>query len=310
MDRKGHPASGDQTDVDALAGYRGSGLSLASSAIKFGSLFVLAGYLTFRAHVNRLGIPATSSLGAERYLKEAYSLVLAVFLPLFQYCLLVAVLVLLVRLGINRTKARRAMDMIGAARDSAFSSLWLPIVLLIALVVLTFVILAMVLDQGYDVVLGAIVPERLGYLASWKFYLIVVVAAAAYLVYLVAINRVPAASTAWRHHRRLWRLVGWSLLIVFIQVPMVYGAAVKQAWYPVAKVTRDAAKDETMCGVLLFDDGGDLAMWRFSNGRGQILMIPKSTVSLSQVGQLVDLLEVARGAVAQPPVNALDCSRW
>ena len=224
--------------------------------------------------------------------------------------MLIAVLVLLVRLAIDRSKAGRAAEAIRAASDRAFGSMWLPTVLLIALVVLTFVILATVLNHGYDVALGVMVATQLDYLPTWQFYAIVAVAVMAYLVYLAAMNRLPMASSAWRHHRRLWRLVGWSLLVVCIQVPIVYGAAVKRAWYPIAKVTTNAVKGEALCGVLLLEDNGDLALWRYVDHRGQLLIIPKSTVSLSQVGRLVDLLEIARSALTQPQADALECSQW
>ena len=188
--------------------------------------------------------------------------------------------------------------------------MWLPIGLLVSLVALTFVILATVLNQGYDVVLGELVPKQLDYLPAWQFYAMVTAAAAAYFVYLTAVIRLRAASTAPRHQRWLWQLVGWSLLVVFIQVPVVYGAAVKKAWYPMAKVTMDTAKGETLCGVLLLEDNGDLVIWRYVNNRGRVLLIPKSTISLSEVGRLVDLLEVARSALAPPQADVFDCSKW
>lgn len=308
MQRTVHPPTRKNED-DAAEPFRGTGLGLASHAIKFGSLFVVAGYLSFRAHVNRLGIPSATSLGAERYLKETYGLILSVFLPLFQYFLFFAVCGLILRLAIGRTRWSRVVGVLEDLGDRALGSLWLPTALLIALVALAFVILATTLSQGYDVILGTLQRNQLEYASPLTFYAVVVFAVIGYLVYLASMGRTPKSPSEERSHWIVTRLLGWSLLIVFIQIPIVYGAAVKKAWYPTARITMKSNADAPICGLLVLETSDVFGVWRNVQNRGEIILIPKSEVSRSLFGKLVDLLELARTSSLQG-AESLDCAKF
>jgi hypothetical protein len=278
-------------------------VDFAERAAKLGALLAVLGYMSLRAHLNRLGISSTSTLSAERYLMEIYQLVL-VTLPLVFYATVLTLVFLPFALQIVSRRAESASaqvdtDVVGA--DPRLPAL----VLLIMTLFFGWLVVAYGRNlKTTDVVVGPLRLEALRTASGeTPYFLLCLVSAMAYLLYVrLAPQAAPSRSTrtlsppSRRASRWLWQLVAVANGALLLHIPMVHGYLMHSQKYPIAQLVLDKPP-LTLYGLLVLESDDTLTLWRAEKGIGQVTRVPRDQILLLNVGPVRNILQEAALAV-------------
>lgn len=290
---------------------------LAEKLIKVSAVLGAFGYMSLRAHLNYLGISSRSSLGVERYLMETYNLVATIFLPFFLIilCGIVGLIIIYPLTLVLRKIPKIKLSAENLARYfSIKSSTVLFPVLLVILVLIVYLWMFRVLSRSggaTDVAVGKLSIEQLKYGdADWLFYVICVVCVLGWALY----SRYSPSSKQRRRvnganqPRLVWIVFAFSIVVLALQLPILYGRLVRSTDYPMAQVQFENGGSQTICGLLILDSSSDLTLWRAESGIGEVIAIPHSKIQSIKTGRMVDLLAAASANAANPALYQPDCA--
>ena len=253
---------------------------------KTAGVVAVFGYMSLRARFNYLGFSSMSSLGAERYLMEAYSLLMALLLPLTVACLLYGFAYIFVGVPL----AKRLADWVQPRRTRVVR---IAMMAIFVAATITFVLAVQSLTvAGSDVLVGPLEPSRAGGdrpIEAPGVAWIVLTAM------IVAATLKSADERAAARERVAWNLVTAALALVALTIPLLHGTAAQPS-YPVATVMRDGKPP--LCGALVLETGEALSLWRARARLGEVLTVRKDTIEMTATGELVDLIDLARSASA------------
>lgn len=298
-------------------------LELLEKATKIAGILAIFGYMSLRAQMNHLGIPFTSSLDLEGYLREAYSLVLGL-LDAFREIAVVAVLLaflagilwLFAAALVWFTALGRRWRQRPSYRWDFLDADWFPGAILLLLGVFYLWLLRSVADtwRKSDVVVGKLDADRLQPQdAHGQYILLILVSMLTYALYRAAIQRRNAAARSrvlldssqagdpWdgRPFKLfLWRLLALAAAALALHIPLLDGLSQRDVSFRQVVVIPDKSKTEMapVCGLLALRTAADLVVWQAHNGVGQVQVIPREKVQTVISGQVRNLLEAAREA--------------
>lgn len=251
--------------------------------LKLGAFGAAAGYMSLRAHFNTFGIPALAHLGAERYLLEVY---------VFAIGLLSRAVPLVAGLALVAIAARPLFRRISATRLRPYSDTVVIAVLLVSLVVVALH------EPNLDMAVGPLDGSaRLG-LPAWLFY-VLLLSALIGIIYLSAVARASPPDTGNGKQQVRRRAVAVTLGFVCVALPAVFGASVREARYPLVRISPHGA-EPVQCGLALYQDDKALFVWRAEAGTGQVRRIELSKLEDVAFGPLRDLRAVVRIAAHSP----------
>ncbi len=280
-------------------------LGVLGHVAKATALLAAGGYIALRAHHNQLGISGPAFLGAERYLMEAYFLVVALFeivvwLILPALCLVAAGAVL--RRKRARAGVRCAPRLWRAARRAT------PLLPLLFLGLLLG--LLMMASIGDDLLVGDLrqqaVPARKPALFS-----IAVLAAACWqlLVYAVQQSYLDIAEFVGpRMANPLAGIVAAVITLAYaVALPLFYGLEVHPVRYPLARVTLVDATQPLLCGIVVLHWDEGMMLWRVTDGKGRLTSVSNERVAAVDWGQTRDVVAALSAKDLQGEMP--DCSK-
>jgi hypothetical protein len=103
------------------------------------------------------------------------------------------------------------------------------------------------------------------------------------------------AATRQRH--ALWSVAAAAAVVVALQLPILYGRALKPPRYPAATVAMTSGEVK---GLLVLQTANAVELWTMQNASGSMLVIPMGQVKSIRSGSLRNLLDVAQQAVKGP----------
>ena len=104
------------------------------------------------------------------------------------------------------------------------------------------------------------------------------------------------------------------LAVLAMNLPLIYGQTMRPATYPVVSLA--LRQGAPVCGLLVLDTQDAYQIWRaepkpMQNGRpssyGVFTRVPRADVGSARIGGLVDMLDVAREAIANPAEAKPSC---
>jgi hypothetical protein len=278
------PAEGEQSPQTA---------TIPARALEIlGATGVLAafGYMALRAHWNFLGVTSLAGVGTDRYLMETYSIVAGALLPALLLLLIAGAAAMAVRLCVRVAPvfARRAEGPLLRAR---------PWIFLLLLVAAQFRMLQVFsrggLDCSVDVALGDLQSKgRAGCFAQSDETVLFYGMAVLCIATLFLRGRAAA-----RQQHAIWSAAAAAAVVVALQLPILYGRALKPPRYPAAAI---ATTSGDVKGLLVLQTANAVELWTVQNASGSMLVIPMGQVKSIRSEGLRNLLDVAQQAVKGP----------
>jgi len=266
-------------------------------AVGVAGILALFGYLSLRAHWNHLGIAAPAGVGAERYAQETYQIVLSSVQWLALIALAAAVPIVVIRL-IVRAVARRSPR--AAAISLTLTPKLLPLLLLLTLIVVEIAVLRITsppasptypnVQCSSDIALGALREKAAAGCYTPRPGLPTFLAAL--LVTIAAFVLTAAAEPT-----LLQKLVWLAALAMALQLPIVYGYAVKPPLYRVARLT---VADHQLVGILVLQTSDAIELWDATAAYGRMIIVSAHDVKSMESGAAVDLENVITTVAADP----------
>jgi hypothetical protein len=296
-------------------------LELAAQLV---ATIAVGGYISHRAHLNRLGISASTPLSVERYLAEAWYVVSASVQLLFTLLVWPLALLLLgsvlVAFLSRRNRLPRVPAWVGRLKLNR-ESLPLPLGLLLGLLFLLGTVWRQPTDIPLLVAIGPLNAELLAKsnpLEAQVFY------GLAMLVWLLCAVVVTALVPESKNRDQVW--LAWlgcrgMLPIGIIALFMHFGTAVHASTYPSVEVRhgKESAVG-TVSGALVLESSDALLVWSASQGSGVLTSIPRDAVQSIRFGPDIDVLARALEEATQvpaapatpsaPPVSSSQGSQW
>jgi hypothetical protein len=282
--------------------------------VKLAGLLAVFGYISLRAHVNRLGIPFTSSLTVEGYLRETYSVLgslldamLVISIVALAFLFVSTIIVIASRwaapLWSKRTAARikRALGWLEVTA-------WSPSVLLV--LVLSFYLWLMRQVSQYltanAIAVGQLDLTKLNFRDDGTPYLLLVcVCIAGYALHRSATsnrNSSLAVSNAGREaapvslRDPLWRVFGIFLIALALHIPLIDGVSRRDSVYTQATIFAAPAGASPVCGLVVLTTDSMVEVWQTNSGAGVVQMIPTAKIERIVAGAPADLMALARMA--------------
>lgn len=286
---------------------------LLEGAAKAAGVLGACGYISLRAHVNRLGLPLTD-VTPDRYLMETWHFVETMA---ERYLLLVgfgAILYFVARLVIARARPRHARE--GPIPQTPESALGEAVLMILAAACAYLTYLRQIHALGHDVAIGTLRAENLAHIRPSP--------AALDVLFLGCLIAFPWMSR-WDRERRSGaqsslnvevgrRTARWAWIAIALHVPFAFGLTEHNTSYaqacvvpkgsggaPAPAPTPDAgiasageSPHDPVCGLLLAQSKDDVTLWQTKRSCAKALVIPKSDTRL-EVSGLQDLLAVASG---------------
>ncbi len=279
-------------------------LTAAERLAKIAAALAALGYISLRSHLNYLGISSMTSLGADRYLMETYALVYEGVIRSAFALMAAAPVALGGYLGILLLlRCSATFRRLWSHRRRGIEKLSGSLPGLIVLSLSTSGLVALLLSLETDVAVGPLKPDHLQHQGEWRFETALLVCLIGfpltrYVLRSLALKSWPEvwpglALGIWRLN--LLVLAGWAFL-----VPLLFGQAAQSTSYTLARVTAKETKISS-CGLLVLETDERLLLWQAVGRRGQVLSVPAEQVTALDLGQALDLLDVARGAAQGPP---------
>ncbi|MFY0522814.1 hypothetical protein ACN28I_06335 [Archangium gephyra] len=264
-------------------------------------VIAVGGYLSHRAHLNRLGVPLGTPLSFERYLAEAAYVVSDSLEVLLRTALVPLVLLLLGSAAVAFLASRKRLPQppVWLRRwKPQHLELVLPLALLLGLIVL-LQNLFMPPELPFGVVVGPLSVKSLEAPGPAEARLLYGVAMLVWLLCMGAISvlappgkRGGLAGLAWFGCRGV-------LLLGAVTLFMHYGVTVHESTYPFVEV-RHAKEPEDSSGIgltsgaLVVESAEALIVWNAQQGTGTLTSIPRDAVLSIRIKPGVDVLAVAR----------------
>ena len=273
-----------------------------------------------RAHFNMLGIPASDTLGLERYLMETYLFAI----DLFVHVILLAT-VFIVAYGIIsiawRTIIYLSPEVPGKVVPRLANVLLSRFVAWIALIASIGGTLGLLAQAGdrTDLVVGSLVRSELSPPATWPFLLALLVVSAGLITCFLRQDKTSSSNP-------VWKLVTLSLLGWILLLPILYGQVQRPHSYPRVLVEHAGINgDQKFCGLLVLTTALDYRVWHTEHQGGQVIgivtVLPRSSVNQVLSGKVESIFKFAQSATernkptpctvgkilsglsTQPPVN-------
>ena len=318
------PDGGLEPSSTGRSGWAAS-MDYLEKVVKLASVLAVFGYVSLRAHVNRLGIPFTSSLDLEGYLRETYS-VMASLLDAILMTSIVALVFLImgtVSVLIPRLAAPswslRAGGRIERAFDSLRISPWTPAVALLVLLCFYLWLISRVSQYwtASAIAVGSLDLAKLSPLEDSAPYLLLIwVCIAGYVLHWIAVSgrkiRTPIPGTVQEAapgslHGLLWRAFGVFLILVALHIPLLDGLSRRDAVFTQAMIFGDAKGVPAVCGLIVLTTSSTVEVWQAKNGIGVVQMIPTGRIARIVAAAPADLLALARTAAKDRSTTSPQC---
>jgi hypothetical protein len=250
------------------------------------SVLVAFGYMALRAHWNFLGVTSLAGVGTDRYLMETYSIVAGAMPAALLLLLITGAAAIAIRLGVRVAPvfARRAEGPLLRARP------WIFLLLLAA----TQFRMLQVFSRGgadcsIDVALGDLRSKgSAGCFAQSNEMLLFYGTATLCIATLLLRGRAGA-----RQQYTIWSAAAAAAVVVALQLPILYGRALKPPRYPAATIAMTGGEVK---GLLVLQTANAVELWTVQNASGRMLVIPMGQVKSIHSGSLRNLLDVAQQA--------------
>lgn len=270
------------------------------------ALVAAGGYIAHRAHLNRLGIPSSTPLNAERYLAEAWYMVsesTELFLRLAFPALLAATLVaLIVRFFLSRLKLPFLFRWRTWLEDES-ERLWLACA---TAVVLVFLIGNLWLPPTFEspVIIGPLNAGNLhgpGDLGSRGHFATALTGWALAVGAVTWLARRSAPDLGIVHG--VWLACRVLLVLGLLGLCLQFGTNVRDGRYPKVELVHGKEKDgrTTLSGLLVLESADSLFIWRpvppsapgQGSPSGETLAIPRGEVFSVRFGTDTDVFSEA-----------------
>ncbi|HEX5871306.1 MAG TPA: hypothetical protein VFY65_12855 [Longimicrobium sp.] len=262
--------------------------------LKASGVFAAFGYVASRARFNHLGLPSGTSLGVERYLMEAWSLV-GGRIPEFTLVALIGACVLACASAVEQ-HVRRWSQWVVRRRFVTPRRTAIALLFVTSVVAIAFFRTITVTWPGTDIVVGELGTKPIQEAQSpWVFY-------------------VGLAAWAWcaAAHRRAWRgereragrdpwlraALAWGLVPLgafALALPIAFGRSARAGSYPVTEIRPLEAGTGSLCGLLVLETDKELHLWRAAQGRGEVVVLPREKFA-AHVGEVRRIVQLARDA--------------
>lgn len=220
--------------------------------------------------------------------------------------------------------ARRSWSQIRNLRSHAI----LPGVLLLLIVLYYWWLLKMLTQYSsdVDVAVGELKVYQLDDVSglAWIYYRTVFVCLFSYLIYshfaafaqqpkLPPTQSYPSVEPPQNAARRNLARYTWmgfllATALLALQLPILYGRLVHVPIYPLVEVNLSDHDYSPVCGLLVLETATTVSLWHAKNGIGQVDVLPRSSVRSTTTGQTLNLLTLAREAVANHTSVRPECS--
>jgi hypothetical protein len=279
-------------------------LELAAQLV---AVIAVGGYISHRAHLNRLGIPASMPLSVERYLAEAWYVVDAsvelLFTLLWWPLLLLLVGSLITGVLARRNRLPRMPAWLGRLKPNP-QSFPVPLGLLLGLLLILGTVCRLPTDLPLSVAVGPLSAENL---AKWNQTEAEAAYGLAMVVWLLCTALVTALAPESKSRDKVW--LAWLgcrglLPLGVIALFMHFGGTVHASTYPSVEVRhgKDDSAQETLSGALVLESPESLIIWSASEGRGVLTSIPRDAVHSLRFGANLDVLALASEEAKRVPV--------
>lgn len=274
--------------------------------VKGTALLIAGGYISLRAHLNHLGISGPAYLGTERYLMEAYLFIGGVFDVLIWLAL--PILLALVANPLFKKICPPVWS--GATRRfHRIAGTLGPASVLMFLLVLIGLLLAA--SSSTDLIVGdlrnQIIPERRPYM-----FRAAMIGATIWCVMVgLGRRRTAGGGTLFgkdippplAHALTLGITLGYALT-----VPLIYGRELHPTSYPLARLTLQAANDNSLCGIVVLHWPEGVMLWQAVNGRGRLTSFTLDRTAKIEWGATRDILHSVAAAklTGQVPACSAD----
>jgi hypothetical protein len=301
--------SGEGARTSQDLSQRASALDQVERVAKVTGVIGAFGYMAFRAHLNHLGLTSMTSLGLERYLMEAWALVVDLLVPAVVGLLVLLVLYVLWQFILRLTRFQGLLE---AADPHTLAVGGLVLVALVALSATLYLHYLLDVSGGASsVAVGRLVPENLEPgPPPIVFYLALACCILAYLAcgagWASPARQSGTGSPGGNHPS--WYLAAFSVVLLALTLPLVYGRFAYPPLYPLVQVERsDMAAVSPLCGLLVLETGEALEIWYAADGLGHAVVIPREGVEQLTVDTLADLLATASMAASEASAPQPSC---
>jgi hypothetical protein len=267
----------------------------------------VGGYISHRAHLNRLGVSASTPLSVERYLAEAWYVVsesLGLLLTISLWPLALLLLGSVVVAFLSRRNWLPAVPSWVARLKPDSESFPVPLALLLGLIFILRHVCLAPMDRPFSVAVGPLSAENLVTQTPTEA---ATVYALAMLTWLLCAGVVTALVPESRSRDKVW----WAWLGCRAMLPLGvvalfihFGLAVHSTTYPSVEVRHgnDSAV-ETLSGALVLESSESLTIWSASQGSGVLTSIPRDAVQSIRFGPDIDVLARALDETTRRPVG-------
>ena len=278
-------------------------LELAAQLV---AVVAVGGYISHRAHLNRLGISASTPLSVERYLAEAWYVVessVTLLLTLLVWPLaLVLVGSVLVAVLARHNRLPRGPAWLARLKPNP-ESLPVPLGLLLGLLFILGSICRPPGDIPLSVAVGALNADHLAQVnpieAEMRYGL-------AMGVWLLCAAVVTALAPESKSRDKVWLAwIGCRTLLPLgvIALFMHFGVTVHTSTYPSVEVRHgQEAGSELVSGALVLESAESVLVWSTSQGSGVLTSIPRDAVRAMRFGPDIDVLAQALAEAKRSPV--------
>ncbi len=263
------------------------------------AVVAVGGYISHRAHLNRLGVPSSTPLSIERYLAEAWYVVsesLEVLLRLALWPIALLLLGSVVVTVLSRFNRLPRVPAWFSRLKPNGESLPVALGLLLGLLLLLGG-LCLPPDLPGSVALGPLSIERLEAAGPAEARLLYGVAM---WVWLLCMAVVAVLAPELKRRDLLW--LTWlgcrgTLLIGSVALFIHFGVTVHASAYPSVEVRHGKdSGSELSSGALVLESSEMLVLWSVDRGAGVLTSIPREAVQSLRFGPDIDILAEARKA--------------
>jgi hypothetical protein len=268
-------------------------IPILEGAAKASGVLAVCGYVSARAHFNRLGL-TLYGVTSDRYLMETWHFVVVMaerYLPIVAPALLFA---FAVRSWLARPQRRaRAKEVPRVGRS--WPTLVEPLGVLLAAVVTYFAYRRSIVSVSTDVAVGALDAAKIaGARSPPASVAILCFGCAIGFAYMsrwkAAAKEQPIRPVVVDRTRRAARWTWWALAL---HIPMAFGMTMHSASYPLARVTFN---DQPLCGLLVAESNDSVTLWSAEAGLGETHVLHPAKEHHLEIFGLKDLLAEAASA--------------
>jgi hypothetical protein len=261
---------------------------------KIAAILAVAGYLSLRAHFNHIGISSLAALSLDRYLLETFTFVVGSVIraiPMGIAAALIAVVALAIApKGLIEQRVVQPMErpyLAGAA-------------LIILVIVLGTVALRPI---PTDVAVGDLTADILGRKDEWLFDLLLATTLLAGTL-MPSIRRQLQNQRGTPLCRLIWYMNGALTAIMVLVLPLLFGAYIHRAEYPLISVLMAPGKS-VECALAVYQTERTLVVWQAKDGYGRMRTLPFNEIKDLTIGPLADVRAVAAAASKDPSAYPL-----